>query len=81
MQTVVVVIEPDAGAGRQAGLAPQQLTDAVRASVAEHYPHDVAAVLVSNDFPTDIRHNSKIDRTRLAAWADRVLRGERVGRP
>lgn len=81
VQTVVVVIEPDAGAGRQAGLAPQQLTDAVRASVAEHYPHDVAAVLVSNDFPTDIRHNSKIDRTRLAAWADRVLRGERVGRP
>ena len=81
VQAVVVVIEPDADTRLQAGLAPQHLTDAVRAAVAEHFPHDVAAVLVSNAFPTDIRHNSKIDRTRLAVWADAVLRGERVGRP
>jgi len=28
-----------------------------------------------------VRHNSKIDRTRLAAWADGVLAGGRVGQP
>jgi hypothetical protein len=31
--------------------------------------------------PTDVRHNSKIDRTRLAAWASRVLSGGPVGAP
>jgi hypothetical protein len=31
--------------------------------------------------PVDIRHASKVDRTRLARWADRVLAGGRVGRP
>ena len=25
--------------------------------------------------PTDVRHNSKIDRTRLSRWADSVLAG------
>lgn len=41
----------------------------------------VAAVLVTAHFPVDIRHQSKIDRTRLARWAQRVLAGGRVGRP
>ena len=31
--------------------------------------------------PVDIRHASKIDRARVARWADRVLAGGRVGRP
>ena len=30
--------------------------------------------------PTDIRHNSKIDRAAVARWADRVLAGRRPGR-
>ena len=29
--------------------------------------------------PTDVRHNSKVDRTRVAAWAEKVLAGERAG--
>ena len=41
----------------------------------------VAAVLVVPALPTDIRHNSKIDRTRVAAWAERVLAGGRMRRP
>jgi len=80
-QSIVVVVEPQAGLHVKPGLAPMTLIDTIRAAVAEHYPHDIAAVLVSATFPTDIRHNSKIDRTRIAAWADAVLRGERVGAP
>ena len=36
----------------------------------------VAAVLVVDELPTDVRHRSKIDRTKVAAWAEQVLRGE-----
>ncbi len=31
--------------------------------------------------PVDIRHASKVDRTAVARWAERVLAGGRVGRP
>jgi acyl-coenzyme A synthetase/AMP-(fatty) acid ligase len=41
----------------------------------------LAAVLVVPDLPTDIRHNAKVDRARLAAWASAVLAGGRLGRP
>ena len=36
---------------------------------------DLAAVLVRGDLPVDIRHNSKIDRTLLATWAESILAG------
>jgi acyl-coenzyme A synthetase/AMP-(fatty) acid ligase/pimeloyl-ACP methyl ester carboxylesterase len=76
VQQAVAVVELHA-APRRAGLADAELADAVRAAC----PVPLAAVLVVPAMPTDIRHNSKIDRTRLAAWADRVLTGGRVGRP
>ena len=41
----------------------------------------VAAVLTVDALPVDIRHASKVDRLRLARWAERVLGGGRVGRP
>jgi hypothetical protein len=41
---------------------------------------DVAAVLVVPSLPVDKRHNSKINRTRVARWAERVLSGGRIGR-
>ncbi len=66
-----------AGRPVRPGLAPDDLAAAVRAAS----PVPLAAVLVVGRMPTDVRHNSKIDRTRLAAWADRVLTGGRVGRP
>ena len=69
-QVVVAVVE--AGA-RRPGLASPELTDAVRAATAQ----PLAAVLVAPTLPTDIRHNSKIDRSRLAAWADGLLAGEK----
>ncbi|MCU0260645.1 MAG: hypothetical protein MUE78_06465 [Ilumatobacteraceae bacterium] len=48
------------------------------APVRSAVDHPVAAVLQRPALPVDIRHNAKIDRTELAAWADRVLAG---GRP
>jgi acyl-coenzyme A synthetase/AMP-(fatty) acid ligase len=73
-QQVVVVVEPSrtaTGAGLVPGPAPLDLTDAVRAVAGP----PVAAVLVVAELPTDIRHRSKVDRTRVAAWAERVLSG------
>ncbi|NHC16490.1 alpha/beta fold hydrolase, partial [Motilibacter deserti] len=75
-QQPVVVLEPVPGV-RRPGPAPLPLADEVR-SVAGV---PLAAVLCVPALPTDIRHNSKIDRTRVAAWAGRVLAGERAGTP
>jgi olefin beta-lactone synthetase len=80
-QAVVAVVEAAEGHGARPprpGLAPTALARAVRAAAA---PVPVAAVLVTDRVPVDIRHNSKIDRTRLAGWADGVLAGGRIGTP
>ena len=74
-QTVVVVV-PSAGASRRHPLAEADLTAAVRRVAGT----DVAAVLAVPRLPTDIRHNSKIDRAAVAAWASRVLTGVRPGK-
>lgn len=76
-QAVAVVEPPSGGAPRHAGLAPAALAAEVRAAA----PVPLAAVLVAPRMPTDVRHNSKIDRTRLAGWASRVLSGGPVGAP
>lgn len=75
-QQVVVVAETTPPT-RRPGLAPRELADAVRA--AADVP--VAAVLVVPGLPTDVRHNSKIDRSGLGAWAGSVLAGSRMTRP
>ena len=75
-QVVVVVVETVPGA-RRPGLASADLTDAVRDAT----PQRIAAVLAVPSLPTDIRHNSKIDRTRVSAWASGVLAGERPTAP
>jgi acyl-CoA synthetase (AMP-forming)/AMP-acid ligase II len=74
-QVVVVIVGEETG--RAAGLAPLETADQVRAQARV----DIAAVLEVPALPVDRRHNSKIDRTRVAAWAERVLAGGRVGRP
>jgi acyl-coenzyme A synthetase/AMP-(fatty) acid ligase len=58
-------------------LAEPALAAAVRAAAGV----PLAAVMVTHALPVDIRHASKIDRTRLARWADRVLSGGPGGRP
>ena len=80
-QAVVAVVEPSPQPGTRTprpGLADAELTREVREAAA---PVAVSAVLVTDTVPVDIRHQSKIDRTRLAGWADRVLSGGKVGRP
>jgi acyl-coenzyme A synthetase/AMP-(fatty) acid ligase len=75
-QQAVAVVEtaPPASAP---GLAGADVAQAVR----DASPVPLAAVLVVPKLPTDIRHNSKIDRSRLAAWATGVLAGGRMTAP
>jgi acyl-CoA synthetase (AMP-forming)/AMP-acid ligase II/pimeloyl-ACP methyl ester carboxylesterase len=75
-QQLVAVIETVPPAFR-VSLATSALARAVRAST----DLPIAAVLVVPHLPTDIRHNSKIDRVRLGAWAGDVLTGGRMVRP
>lgn len=76
IQQVVAVVESLPHA-RRVGLAPADLADAVRATV----DLPIAAVLVVPHLPTDIRHNSKINRSALSAWADGILSGGRMVAP
>ncbi|WP_320515846.1 alpha/beta fold hydrolase [Curtobacterium sp. CFBP9011] len=75
-QQVVAVVET-VPAARCPGPAAPALADAVRAAAGV----PVAAVLVVPVLPTDIRHNSKVDRARLSRWASSVLAGGRMTRP
>ena len=74
-QQIVVIVQP-VTAPPAPRLAALDLVDAVRA-VAD----DVVAVFEVPELPVDRRHNSKIDRTRLASWAERVLSGKRLTKP
>lgn len=75
-QQVVAVVET-VPAARRPGLASAELAAAVRAAAGL----PVAAVLVVPVLPTDVRHNSKVDRARLSRWATTVLGGGRMVRP
>jgi acyl-CoA synthetase (AMP-forming)/AMP-acid ligase II len=69
-QLPVLCVELSRGAVRAESLA------AVRAVLKDHPDgHRIGAVLPHPGFPMDPRHNSKIDRMRLAGWATRRLRG------
>lgn len=50
----------------------REVRDAVKAQTGR----DITAVFVTRTLPTDIRHNSKIDRSRLATWAEAELSGK-----
>ncbi len=82
-QVCVAVVEVRGGDGRDdrrpvgPGPAPLGLATQVRAAAE---PVEVAAVLVTTALPTDIRHRSKIDRARVAAWAEGVLAGRTSAR-
>jgi acyl-coenzyme A synthetase/AMP-(fatty) acid ligase len=73
-QQLVVVVVP-AGHTRHPDLADEGLADRVRARAGG----EVAAVLMAPSLPVDKRHNSKIDRPRIAQWAEEVLAGGRMG--
>lgn len=80
-QAVVVVLEPAHGRNLSVGSSPLALPDVAQRVRGASTAAAVSAVLVVEKLPTDIRHNSKIDRSRLATWAEAVLAGERVSSP
>ncbi len=76
-QAVAVVETTGTRRARRPALADPDLARAVRAAAGI----PVAAVLTVPELPTDIRHNSKVDRARLSRWAASVLSGGRMVRP
>ncbi len=79
-QVAVAVVETSPRTARPA-LAPPELSARIRRTVGADSGPRIAAVLTVPDLPTDIRHNAKVDRARLAEWAERALAGGRMGRP
>lgn len=75
-EQIVAIVEAVPPA-RRVHLAPPTLAAEIRAAAAV----PLCAVLVVPSLPTDVRHNSKIDRTRLAHWAAAILAGGRMSRP
>ena len=75
-QVVVVVTGPGQGVRAAPRLAAEPLATAVRAAAGT----EIAAVLVTDALPVDVRHAAKVDRARVARWAERVLAGGRTGR-
>jgi olefin beta-lactone synthetase len=70
-QVVVLVVVPVEA--QRGPLADPSMTTALR----EVGGFDGAAVLVRDELPVDIRHQSKIDRQALSGWATEVLSGAR----
>jgi acyl-coenzyme A synthetase/AMP-(fatty) acid ligase len=76
-QQLVVVLET-VPAARRVSLANPALAGAVRSMSGQ----PISAILVVPRLPTDIRHNSKIDRSALARWSGQILAGQtRMRRP
>ena len=81
-QQVVVILETESGyrpgkAGRPRPAEPP-LQEAVRRAVRERCGAEVVAVFTTRALPTDIRHNSKIDRAALSRWSEQTLRGQKA---
>lgn len=78
---VPVAVAETVPPARRPGPADPELAGAVRAAVRGATGLDLAAVLVLPEHPTDVRHNSKIDRALLAGWAEAALAGGRISTP
>ncbi|GAA1107609.1 alpha/beta fold hydrolase [Arthrobacter flavus] len=77
-QAVVAVVETVPPV-KKPGLAGAKLAAQARGA-ARSVGVELSAVLAVPSLPTDIRHNAKIDRTAVAAWAAGVLAGGRIGK-
>jgi acyl-coenzyme A synthetase/AMP-(fatty) acid ligase/pimeloyl-ACP methyl ester carboxylesterase len=76
LQQLVAVVETEPRAHRAELVAPS-----LAARVRSATTHPLVAIFSVNQLPTDIRHNSKIDRVRLSAWAEHILAGHRPEEP
>lgn len=74
----VLCVEVETGVGKDElpGLRRELLALAAESEVAK----PIHAILFKDRLPVDPRHNSKIERPRLATWAVRQLSGERSRR-
>lgn len=70
---VIVVVLP--ASGRAMRVADVGLTIAIRDAVREKTKHEIAAVLLTPELPVDVRHRSKINRSRVAREAAVLLAG------
>lgn len=68
-QTPVLCVEPEPGTPVTAEFTAQLLA----LGAAQAHTKDIRTVLFHPGFPVDIRHNAKISRETLAAWAARRL--------
>ena len=82
-QRAVLVIEPAGDLVRSAA-EKARIAEEIGAwrrdrqrAIGPNEPVDISATLFCADFPVDVRHNAKIRREDLAAWATRVL-GQRT---
>jgi len=78
---IVAIIAETADAGRRPRQADLARLDEIRRTVDGTVGLDVAACLELRSLPVDRRHNSKIDRSYLAAWAAQVFEGGPVRNP
>ncbi len=75
-QQLVAVVET-VRAVKRTEMANARLAGSVRRSIDQ----PLAAIFVVPKLPTDIRHNSKIDRSLLSRWANAALAGGRMLAP
>jgi acyl-coenzyme A synthetase/AMP-(fatty) acid ligase len=78
----VIVLEPLAERWPRGRAARQKLIDEARALGATNpLTAGIGEFLLHRSLPVDIRHNAKIFRERLAAWAAKRLPSSRRSRP
>lgn len=81
-QQIVVFFETDEGYKPGSATVPfpasQEKHEQIRQAVREATGADVVATFETQTLPTDIRHNSKIDRAALSDWADATLAGRKA---
>jgi acyl-coenzyme A synthetase/AMP-(fatty) acid ligase len=73
LPVLCVEVEPDVGKDELAGLHRELLARAADSDMA----NKIQAILFKDRLPVDPRHNSKIERPRLAKWAARQVSGPR----
>ena len=77
-QIPMLIVEPQLGKAPRTGAERARFTETLLALGAGHeHTHLIREVLFyPGVFPTDVRHNAKIQREKLAAWAAKIT-GER----
>jgi acyl-CoA synthetase (AMP-forming)/AMP-acid ligase II len=74
-QRPILIVEPKEGRMPTTQAERRRFVDELLALGAAHeITRDIGDVLFHPDFPVDVRHNAKIQREKLAVWAEEQLR-------